>query len=545
MKRQNHGRVVFKPYQQHQLQLPQDIEEMIPLHHLVRVVNLAVDRMKLDRVVKGYRGGGTSSYHPLMLLKVLIYAYTERIYSSRRIAKAIRENIHFMWLAGGNRPDFRTLNRFRSSHLKQTIEQVFATVVELLLSEGLIDLKDYFLDGTKIESAANRYSFVWGKSTRTFKTRLQGQVRALLRQIEDCNEAENKRYGDRDLAELGEDGPIDSVRLEQTLKRLNERLSQTPDDRKLKQAVKKIEQDFLPRQRKYEAQERKLAGRNSYSKTDEEATFMRMKEDHMRNGQLKPGYNLQMGTQHQFIVGYSLHQKPTDTTVLIPHLKKLHQQLGRLPDNLIADAGYGSEENYRYLEDQGVTGYVKYNNFHFEKKRRFKQDLFRVENLEYNADKDAFTCPAGKSLHYIGEEAYETKNGYEVQKRIYQCEDCRGCQLRPQCHKGKSHRRVEINPRLQRYRRRARELLDSETGVKYRSRRPVEVESVFGQIKNNRGFRRFLLRGLEGVGVEFGLLALAHNLMKWQTVKQAQARVALSNSSNRYLFINNHRIDLN
>jgi transposase len=545
MKRRNHGRVIFKPYHQHQLQLPQDIEEMIPPHHLVRVVNLAVDRMKLDRVVKGYRGGGTSSYHPLMLLKVLIYAYTQRIYSSRQIAKAIRENIHFMWLAGTNHPDFRTINRFRSSHLKQTIEQVFAAVVELLLSEGMIDLKDYFLDGTKIESAANRYSFVWGKSTRTFKSRLQGQVRELLRQIEACNEAENQRYGDRDLAELGEDGPIDSARLERALTELNERLSQTPDDRELKQAVKEIEKDFLPRQRKYEDQERKLAGRNSYSKTDEDATFMRMKEDHMRNGQLKPGYNVQMGTQHQFIVGYSLHQKPTDTTVLIPHLKKLYQQLGRLPDNVIADAGYGSEENYRYLDDRGIGAYVKYNNFHLEKKRRFKQDLFRVENLEYDEKEDIFICPAGRRLRYVGEEAYVTENAYAAQKRLYACEDCLGCRHRVTCHKGKGNRRIGVNPRLQQYRRRARELLDSETGIGYRSRRPVEVESVFGQIKNNRGFRRFLLRGLDGVSVEFGLLALAHNLMKWQTVKQAQTRAASSNFLNGCFLVNNHRMDLN
>lgn len=531
MRRQNHGRVIFKPYCQQQLQLPQDIEGMIPQNHLVRVVNLAVDRMKLGAVVKGYRGGGTSSYHPLMLLKVLIYAYTQRIYSSRRIAKAIRENIHFMWLAGGNRPDFRTINRFRSSHLKGTIEEVFTAVVALLMGEGLIDLKDYFLDGTKIESKASRYSFVWGKSTCAFKARLQGQVKELLKQIDACNEAENRRYGDRDLAELGEDGSLDSARLERALTELNERLSQSPDDRDLKRAAKKIRDDYLPRQRKYEEQEQKLAGRNSYSKTDEDATFMRMKEDHMRNGQLKPGYNLQMGTQHQFIVGYSLHQKSTDTTFLIPHLKRLHQQWGRLPEAVIADAGYGSEENYHYLNDQGIGAYVKYNHFHLEKKRRFKRDLFRLENLEYSPDKDAFTCPAGRSLHYIGEEAYETKNGYEVQKRIYQCEDCRGCQLRPQCHKGKSHRRIEINPRLQQYRHRARELLDSEIGLQYRSRRPVEVESVFGQIKNNRGFRRFLLCGLDKVEVEFGLVALAHNLMKWQTITQTGDKEPLSNYS--------------
>ena len=509
--------IVFKPYTQGQLQLlPPSLDELIPANHLVRLVNQAIDRMCIDDLLESYKGGGTSSYHPKMLLKVLIYAYTQRIYSSRQIAKSLRENIHFMWLSGGNRPDFRTINRFRSSRLKGRIEEVFSAIVELLLEAGLIDFRDYFLDGTKIEANANKYSFVWGKATRKFKARLQEQLKELLKHIDHTNQQEQARYKNRDLAELGEDAELSSEYIEEKLKGLEERLNKEADNKDLRKAVKKIKEDYLPRQQKYESQEKILEGRNSYSKTDNDATFMRMKEDHMRNGQLKAGYNLQMGTENQFILGYSLHQKTTDTSLLIPHLDYLEQQRGCLPDRITADAGYGSEENYDYLESKNIQAYVKYNNYHYEKKCKFKKDGFRVENLPYDPETDSFECPAGKRLTYVHTKFIKTQNGYRSSRRVYQAESCAGCTMRPLCHKSKYNRRIEISHRLNAYRKKARDLLDSEQGHIQRSKRPIEVEAVFGQIKNNRHFRRFMLRGLEKVTIEFGLLAMAHNMMKWQ-----------------------------
>lgn len=509
--------IIFKPYTQGQLQLlPPSLDELIPRNHLVRLVNQAIDRMCIDDLLESYKGGGTSSYHPKMLLKVLIYAYTQRIYSSRQIAKALRENIHFMWLSGGNRPDFRTINRFRSSRLKGRIEEVFGAVVELLLEEGLIDFRDYFLDGTKIEANANKYSFVWGKATKKYKARLQTQLKELFKHIEETNQQEQSRYKDRDLAELGEEADICSERIEEKLKVLEERLNKDAENKDLRKAVKRIKEDYLPRQKKYESQEKILAKRNSYSKTDKDATFMRMKEDHMRNGQLKAGYNLQMGTEHQFILGYSLHQKTTDTSLLIPHLDYLEQQMGRLPDRITADAGYGSEENYEYLESKGIEAYVKYNNYHYEKKRAFKKNAFRVENLPYDPETDSYECPAGQRLTYLHSKLIKTQNGYRSSRRVYQAENCVGCSLRSSCHKSKYNRRIEISHRLNVYRKQARDLLDSEEGQIQRSKRPIEVEAVFGQIKNNRYFRRFMLRGLNKVTIEFGLIAMAHNLMKWQ-----------------------------
>jgi transposase len=504
---------VFKPYTQGQLRLPTDLEELVPEGHLVRVVNSAMERMDLRLLLRRYKGGGTSSYHPKMMLKVLVYAYSQRIYSSRQIAKALRENVNFMWLSGSSRPDFRTINRFRGEVMKGIIQEVFGEVLRLLIEEGYVKLEHYFLDGSKIEANANRYQWVWAKSTKKQREKLQEKVKALLEEIERANEEENEEYGDEDLEEMGGGGPIDSQKLEQRMGELNERLSQEPGDKKLAKAMRKLEGDYLPRQRKYEEQERKLAGRNSYAKTDEDATFMRMKEDHMRNGQLKPGYNVQLGTENQFVVGFSLHQRPGDSACLVPHLEELRARLGRLPKSVIADAGYGSQENYEYLEDRGVENFIKYTTFDGEHKRR-KANRFLAGEFAYNAERDEFRCPAGRRLVYRSTRDDTTATGYRKEQRLYEGERCRGCRWKAACTRGTGNRWLALSFPFERMRARARDNLCSEQGKALRARRAVEVESVFGRLKHNWGFRRFMLRGLDKVRVEWGLLCMAHNLTK-------------------------------
>jgi transposase len=514
MKNKQSDRVVFKPYNMGQLQLPTDLEELIPPHHLVRVVDAAIERMDLSPLLERYKGGGTSSYHPKMMLKVLVYAYTQRFYSCRQIAKALRENVHFMWLSANNKPDFRTINRFRSTVMRGIIEDVFASLLELLIEEGYVRLEHYFVDGTKIEANANRYSWVWAKSTRNYKGKLQEKVKQLLEEIERVNEEEEQEYGDRDLEELGEEGPIDAEKLEKKIQELNERLKEDPDDKKLAKAIKTLKTDYLPRQQKYEEQESKFKGRSSYSKTDEDATFMRMKEDHMKNGQLKPGYNVQMGTENQFVVGFSLHQRPGDPTCLVPHLEGVKEQVGRLPDNVIADAGYGSEENYAYLEQQGVETYIKYKSFHLEQKKRRKKNRFLASQFPYDAESDTFRCPADRRLLYRRTRKYTTANGYVTTRRLYECESCEECVLKPDCTRSKGNRWIKVSFPLEQMKSTASSNLLSERGKALRSRRPIEVESVFGRLKHNWGFRRFRLRGLEKVKIEWGLLCIAHNITK-------------------------------
>jgi hypothetical protein len=449
-----------------------------------------------------------------MMLKVIVYAYADKTYSSRRIAKATRENIHFMWLTGNRPIDFMTINRFRSERLKGIIEDIFTEVVHLLIMEKYIKFENYFLDGTKIEANANKYSYVWKKSTNQYMDKLREKVVAHLKEIDIMEASENAEFGSEDLPETGNGREINSAAIEEFAKKVDERLSENPESKPLKTAKKAIEKDYLPRMKKYEEQLEILGERNSYSKTDTDATFMRMKEDDT----LKPGYNVQIGTEEQFITGYSVHQKPGDTTTLKGHIENLKGHMeGQVPKNVIADAGYGSEENYEYLEGENITGYVKYNTFHKETSKEWKNDPTRAQNFQYDEASDRYTCTAGRVFEFIREIQEKTENGYTSTVREYECKECTGCEHRSKCvrsEKISANRKIKVNPRLNELRLQARELLTSEIGLEMRKKRSVEVESVFGNIKGNYGVRRFLLRGLEKVIVEWGLYAIGHNMRK-------------------------------
>lgn len=556
-KTKRHSEVTFKPYAQHQgmLFMP-SFDELIPSDHLVRMVSRAIDGMQLETLLNAYAGGGASNYHPKMLLKVLVYGYTDRLYSSRRLEKATRENINFMWLTGLQTPDHNTINRFRKGQLKDTIKDVFAAVLLLLIEEGMVRLEDYHIDGTKIESAANRYTFVWAKSISGHKQRLLAKINALLDEIEATNDAEEAaaQANDRESdSASGSPKVEDSERLAQTIANLNEQLKERlPKDKSLKRKMNELQDKHLDKLREYEMHEGKLNGRNSYSKTDEDATFMRMKDDHMQNGQLKPGYNLQIGTEDQFIVNYTIHQDANDMPVLKDHLRDTKAQLAYIgqpmPRRASADAGYGSEENYDYLEHEGMENYVKYPGFYQEQRQEIKNNPFRVENLHYNAEDDYFVCPMGQHLTFRYTSKIKSKNGYESSVRIYQAQRCTGCPLRGACHKAKTDRIIQVNPNLQRHKEQARQNLWSLQGIRLRQKRCIEPEPVFGQIKWNRGFKRFLLRGLSKVNCEFGIVAIAHNLKKmWVRLQQARivpippvlppnnAQIIAKSTKNRFL----------
>lgn len=508
---------VFKEYNQDQMWLlPPSLEELIPANHLVRTVNAAIEGMDIQPLLKSYKGGGTSSYHPRMLLKVLIYAYTQKIYTSRKIAKALREDITFMWLAGNNKPDFRTINRFRAVILKEGIEAIFIGVVELLLEKGLIRFENYFLDGTKIEADANKYSYVWKRTVQRNKEKVCEQVHELLDRIEKANEEEDARYGDRDLEELGEGVEINAEELQKTIEKINKGLAEKSDtgNKEVVKVVKKLEKEMLPRLRRYERYEGILGNRNSFSKTDHDATFMRTKDDVMGTGQLKACYNVQIGTENQFILGYSLHQTPSDTRTFIAHMNRLQSMTGRKPTNIIADAGYGSEENYEYIQQQNIGNYVKYNTYEQEQKKGYRDDKFRVENLVYDNKRDEYICPAGKRLRYTNDKIRITDNGYVQRVKVYSAEDCRWCRQRSACHRSRNNRTITINPRLVHYKSQVIGNLKSEKGLLLRARRGVEVETVFGHIKRNWEFKRFRLRGCDKVATEWGILCTAYNLFK-------------------------------
>lgn len=503
----------FKDYTMDQLQLPLSFEDFIPKNHLVRVVNTIVDSLELKPLYDRYKEGGCPAYHPRMMLKVMIYSFSQKTYSSRQIAKALRENVNFMWIAGGNKPDFRTINRFRLD-MKDVIEDVFYEVIKLLIDKKYIKLQNYFLDGTKIEANANKYTFVWNKSVKNYDRKLDEKIKKHLREIDRIVAEENEIYLDDDLSETGENSRITAKQVEAVVESIDKKLAETPTDKILKKKAREFKKDILPRKQKYEKSFATFQGRNSYSKTDHDATFMRMKEDAMLNGQLKPGYNIQIGTENRYIVGFSIHPNPTDTKTLIPHLNYLEERLGQLPENIIADAGYGSEENYEYLEEKHLGSYVKYNKFHWEKKKKNKGNPYLAENLPYDPGTDSFVCRNGKHLVHVGNRKYVTDAGYETRRDYYRCEDCGGCPYALECKNTDKNRTVMVSHRLNELKRKANENLCSEKGLKLRSQRVVEVEQVFGRLKGCWSFRRFHLRGADKVKIEWGLLAIAHNIAK-------------------------------
>lgn len=507
--------------------LPPSYDELIEPDHLVRVVNRVIDQLDLSAVLAKYKGGGTSSYHPQMLLKVLVYAYCKKIYSSRKIAAALQENVHFMWLSGENRPDFRTINDFRGSRMKGVIDQVFAEVLEYLIEAGYIQLEHYFADGTKIEADANKHKVVWAKRKENYQKRVRKQIQELIEQIEQANAEEQAEYGDEDLEERGgnSSGELNSERLKQRIEELNQRLRERNQPKRETQAerkaLKKLSENCLPRLEKYEQQTETLAGRSSYSQTDPDASSMRMKEDRgAEKPWPKPAYNVQLGTEGQFVVGFSVHGRAGDPACLIPHLEQLRTNLGgRLPHKIVADAAYGSEENYAYLERHGAENFLKYNTFYqdthpYRKPEVLRAHQFRAENFPYETETDTFVCPAKKRLHFQYASRYTTDNGYITNRRIYECFDCANCPIKSQCTRAKGNRKIRISFQLLKYRQQARENLTSEEGKQLRAARSTEVETVFGHLKHNQGFRRFHLRGLEKVKTEWGLVSIAHNLRK-------------------------------
>ena len=195
---------------------------------------------------------------------------------------------------------------------------------------------------------------------------------------------------------------------------------------------------------------------------------MRMKEDAMMNGQTKPGYNLQIGTENQFILDFGLFQTPGDPLTMIPFLKSCHERYDRLPSTVVADSGYGSEENYHFMDRAGIEAYVKYNRFHIEQRMHYEPDPFSQQALYYNADEDYYVCPMGQHMQRIGTSRERTESGYVAEKARYRAQRCDGCPLRCRCFRSKGNRIIEVNHRLAKYRKQAAERLTSEEGIKYR-----------------------------------------------------------------------------
>jgi transposase len=502
---------VFKLYNQQQiLAIPPTLEELISKGHPVRIVNEVINKLNIEPLLKAYHIRGSSSYHPQLLLKVVVYGYVTNIYSSRKLAAACKESVYFMWLSSMSYPDHNTINRFRGVRLKNALRSVFEDVVKLLAEEGLLSIEEINTDGTKIEANANKYTFVWKKSIQTNKEKMKKQLTEIWEYAQQIASDEDKMPEPPDFTE------IDSEKVKATVDQLNEKLSGKDNvSKKVKDKLKYMTKNYPEKIEKYEQQEAILGERNSFSKTDTDATFMRMKEDHMKNGQLKPGYNVQISTSNQFIVNYTIHSNPTDTATLTTHLAQHEASYGKAPKVVVADAGYGSEENYTLLEQKETIAFVKYGMFDKEQNENYNSKYpFAANKLFYNQNQDCYICPMGQQMSCIGTSKRKTSTGFEQTVKRYQARNCANCPLNGACHKSKGNRIIEINENLNWLKQKAYELLNTEEGIERRKKRCFDVEPTFGNIKQNHGFKRFLLRGMEKVEIEWGLIAIAQNLRK-------------------------------
>lgn len=505
----------FRSYDPDQtLLFPQRIDRDIPKDDPVRILKSVIESLDLSGFKKLYHERGRSPYHPKMMLMVILYSYMNNVYSCRKIEKLLYRDIYYIWLSGYQKPDFATINRFRN-RVKNEIGHIFTLLVLILVEKGFVTLEVEYLDGTKIESKANKYTFVWRKSVERNREKLLEKIRVLLQQINE--QMAQDKAADVDTLELT---PQTLCEISKEFKEAlgSEPEAKTKEEKAAQRGKNKMFKELERHGEKlaeYNSRLEQMEGRNSISKTDPSATFMRMKEDAMCNGQTKPGYNLQISSENQFITDFALFPNPTDTLTFIPFLGSFPGRYGRFPKRVVADSGYGSEENYRFMDEAGIEGFVKYNRFHLEHRPRYKPDTFHPDSLYYNEEGDYYICPMGQRMSRTGTLQTRTEGGYISQSACYRAIRCKGCPLRCLCYKAKANQRtIRVNHRLNAYKRKACELLTSEEGIKERGRRCIEPEAVFGQMKSNMAYRRFRHMGKDKVVMDFTFFAIAFNIKK-------------------------------
>lgn len=528
---------IFKKYDPNQPTfLPPSLDELLADNHMVRFVNHVIDQMDLDPIMETYQGGGTSSYHPQMMLKILIFGYVERIHSCRAIAKAVREQIPFMWLAAGHCPDFRTINHFRKHRLPEGgIKGVFTQVVQMLVELGLVDLTDYTVDGTTLEANARRHSAVWAKNTARYKQLAIERIEEYFDQIQQLADLEADQWATEQAPEeehaprwTASDVQQAARQAEQALNRREKQLEQAESQGKNDEdsdgkTMKKQRKDLAkartrlrwitdtehPKLTRYEAQKQILGDRNSYSLTDPDATFMRLKDQSPFDKLLAPAYNLQMGTQNQYVLGYSLHSNAADKVNLDDHLETLSFR----PDWLCADGGYGSLYNFEHLDELGITAVIKAPTNHQ------KPVPYSRYAMEYNPKLDEYRCPQDRRMPLKETKSYEygPDRQRSTSTRVYQCTDCSGCPVKTDCTYGDGNRTIQFTTALEYWKQVMARRMSDGKGKKLSRYRGMAIESVFGLLKANDGLNRLVMRGYRMAGVEVGLKSIAHNIRKMRT----------------------------
>ena len=512
----------------YQLKLPLEIEKIIEISDSVYTFCEVFNQIDLKRylVVKENRTG-RKRYDSEILLKVLLFAFMEHGYvSTREIEKLCKTDIRFMYLLDEQpAPSHMTIDNFMNHCLGESIYKIFEEINGYIFEVEKVDTEHLYIDGTKLEANANKYSWVWKKSSIKNRKKTFDKVSLLLEEINNKIMYHGVKFDIRseyaiEYLEQVTEQYIKLVDLHPETVVRGRGHHKSQEQRHYDKLV-----EYTTKLKKY-AEHIRLSGehRNSYSKTDNGATFFRMKTDYMGNDQLLPGYNIQLGLCDEYIAVYDVKQYASDMDCFQALIEKFRNTYHRYPLYPVADAGYGSFNNYLYCEEHGMEKYMKFTMFIKETEdNEYHNNPFRAVNFPINENGNP-VCPNGKEFHYLYSRPVRG-NKFGRTEEMYQCEDCSGCQLKGQCCKCEGNRVVRINEELTKFHKEVLHNLNSVHGALLRMNRSIQAEGAFGIIKWNRSYKRARRRGLKGVILEISMISCGFNLHKYH-LKQSAKQLA-------------------
>ena len=470
---------------------------------------------------------GRLRYDPVSMLKTVLFGFMTNGYISlRELEDGCRVNLRFMYLMDHETPSYRTFGYFINQVIGASVENIFLDINKKIFEKEGVDLNHVYIDGSKFEANANKYTWVWKKATEKSRYRLFEKITLLLNEIND-----DLKYSELKLTVNTEYVPeylrsaadqyarlccIDTARF--VYGRGHHKTAQQRRYERLEAYAEKLE-EYVEKIR--------ICGedRNSYSKTDHSATFMRVKADYMGNDQLLPAYNVQVGVADEYIAVVDVNHYRSDMDCFIPLMDRFRDFYGFYPRYPVADAGYGSYNNYIFCEQKGMEKYMKFPMFKKETEdKKYREDPFRAVNFPIGQD-GIMRCPNGKAFHLLYRQ-HVRGNAYGRQEELYQCEDCSGCPYAEQCKKTDKNRTVRINQELTSMHREVIENLESIQGALLRMNRSIQAEGTFGIMKNDRWYKRIVRRGINSVRVEVFLVSIGQNLYKYQN-KQERLKQAV------------------
>lgn len=518
-------------YTPRQLKLPLEIEKLIDISDPVYTFCEVMDHIDLSKyfVAEGYKTGRPRCDEQ-KLLKVILFAFMENgISSLRDIEKLCRNDIRYLYLLDDMKaPSFATFGNFIRNELTDSIEQIFLDVNTYLFQKDHVDLEHTYIDGTKIEANANRYTWVWKKSC----TKNRGKVFEKISMLIDAINQEVFGYLNLKL-EKREEYAIDYVsELLKMYKKgtgLDEStfVSGCGHRKSIYQKQYQELQGYLERLKTY-AHHIEICGevRNSYSKTDHDATFMRLKRDYMGNDQLLPAYNLQTAVCDEYIAVVDVKPYASDMECFVPLMEKFKKTYGRYPKYPVADAGYGSYNNYLYCEEHGMEKYMKFTMFKKETTdKKYQENPYRAVNFKRD-ESGNLLCPNGKTFRFKYKR-HVYKNKYGRTEELYECESCEGCQHKKECcPKASGNRTIRMNAELTAIHEEVISNLESIHGALLRMNRSIQAEGTFGVLKWDKSYKRLYRRGEKNVILELTLISCGFNIYKYHNKKQRKELVS-------------------